>query len=210
LSYTSEHGAFPLYGRIASASEPNGAKWYDDIMPQLPQGWHNGVYRCPTYRDYWVGGLELSTLDQRPDGRNVYISNGSYAYNCGSRDSTYQSLYGLAGNSLRWMSPITIEPAAVRESEVQSPSDMIAVGDSLSRSYHAGMDFLSRNLYMNSIRVDDLIEASQRHRGRLHTMFADGHVEANTLKKLFFDTDDASLRRWHIDNEPHAELFKKN
>jgi len=33
--------------------------------------------------------------------------------------------------------------------------------------------------------------------------YCDSHVESLTLKNLFFDQDDASLRRWNKDNEPH-------
>jgi hypothetical protein len=34
-------------------------------------------------------------------------------------------------------------------------------------------------------------------------VFADGHVEALTFKRLFLDRDDESLRQWNIDHEPH-------
>ena len=104
---------------------------------------------------------------------------------------------------------------AVRESEVQNPSDMIVLGDSLSRWYllgskkstlFSGIDFLSRKpgFYYD----EGIVGASQRHHGKSHAVFADGHVEANTIQKLFFDVDDTSLRRWHIDNQPHSELFQ--
>jgi len=207
LSYTSEHGAYPQFLRAPSISEPRGGKWHDDINMHLNGNWTNGVYRCPTYRG--------PALDYRTNNQDIYlsVSFGSYGYNVGSADSTGRSLYGLSGEPSPWL---TQESIAVGESEVQSPSDMIAIGDSFSRSYmrdpsqvslSQGLDFLARR--MNSILFfENPGEASRRHREKSQNVFADGHVEIDTLSNLFSNLDEKYLKRWHRDNEPHAELFR--
>lgn len=210
ISYTQDNQSYPLYGRIPKNSEPRGTKWYNDIMPDLPGGWENGIYRCPMYRRM------VYDNPPNPNGLNIYFSAGSYAYNSGSATVSGQwYLYGLSKKSSEkpdkeWWNTFG-EMTSVHESEVINPSEMIALGESISRNYSKttlvnGTDFLSRriNLYFDG----GLSGAPQRHRGRANITFADGHVEANTLKKLYFDTDDAALRRWHIDNEPHRELFQ--
>jgi prepilin-type processing-associated H-X9-DG protein len=40
-------------------------------------------------------------------------------------------------------------------------------------------------------------------KGRVNILFCDFHVETKTLKSIFRDTDDAALRRWNKDHEPH-------
>jgi len=95
----------------------------------------------------------------------------------------------------------------VAESEVKSPSDMIALGDSIGRSFYPdfplseGPDLLSRRIggYFETPREAPY----RRHRGLSNIVFTDGHAEANTHKRLFYDTDEAALRRWHRDNESH-------
>lgn len=216
LSYTQDNGSYPLFSRSwTTDSKPTGVKWYNDINP-APQNWNTGIFRCPSYR-----GLVADT-QSCPDNHStsfIFPSVGSYGYNGGSATYDSQYLYGLSGKHLKGPL-IGVEPT--RESEVHCPSDMIMIGDSFSRAYGSydrgpqppigeGLDFLSRRLPPINLGVTakDLSGASLRHRGMSHILFADGHTEANTLQKLLFDTDEASLRRWHVDNQPHLELFQQ-
>ena len=84
----------------------------------------------------------------------------------------------------------------VKESEVASPSDMMAVGDSVS----GGIDFVRQNLNYLEQRG-----SSARHQGRLNVVFCDGHVESPTLQVLFEDTSDDALSRWNRDHQPHRD-----
>src|ERR1035437_2279978 len=84
----------------------------------------------------------------------------------------------------------------VKESEVESPSDMMAVGDSVV----GGIDFMRQDLNYLEQRG-----ASARHQGKLNVVFCDGHVESPTLQFLFEDTSDAALIRWNRDHLPHRE-----
>jgi prepilin-type N-terminal cleavage/methylation domain-containing protein/prepilin-type processing-associated H-X9-DG protein len=107
--------------------------------------------------------------------------------------------------------------APTRESEITVPSDMIAVGDALFGTmercviptyYYIGrLD--SRGPFRSSTFTDSLVKMNKAvesmHDRQGNVMFCDSHVESLTLKKLFFDQDDASLRRWNKDNEPHRQ-----
>jgi prepilin-type processing-associated H-X9-DG protein len=93
---------------------------------------------------------------------------------------------------------------------------MIAIGDSLalvSRTVsglpvdtvaesYSGLRRDER-LSPNNPNEDLIKKASARHRNRGNIVFCDGHVEAVTFRRLFLERDDASLRRWNRDNEPH-------
>ena len=50
-------------------------------------------------------------------------------------------------------------------------------------------------------------EARRRHQGRLNVAFCDGHVEAETIARLFFVKSTDRIRRWNADNEPHPERW---
>jgi len=42
------------------------------------------------------------------------------------------------------------------------------------------------------------------HRGRANRAFADGHLEAEDMRRPFAASD-AQLRRWNVDHEPHRD-----
>ena len=94
--------------------------------------------------------------------------------------------------------PGSLSITPVAESEVVSPSQMMAVGDSVV----GGIDFMRQDL-----KYLEEHGASARHRGRLNVVFCDGHVEAPTLKSLFEDTNDTALVRWNRDELPHRECL---
>lgn len=103
-----------------------------------------------------------------------------------------------------------------QETEVKAPSDMIAIADAFEsregRFYqtwgHIARDRrgLAKDLQGNV--VDEFKKAQQRHGGSLNTLFCDGHVKAIGLRPLLLDRDDANLRRWNKDNEPHRERLQ--
>jgi len=206
ISYTQNNGSYPLFGRPSSASEPNGAKWFDDLAPELSETWWSGVYICPEF-----GLTKTIGWSIRATEGYVYDSFGSYGYNGGSADEAGRQLYGLAG---RIWGRLGLESEAVPESAVRNPSGMIALADSFAHSHapfrktpiSEGSDFLSRRVEYPGVEIYPHRE-SRRHRGVSHVAFTDGHVEANAIQRLLLDIDDAALSRWHRDNESHRELF---
>jgi prepilin-type processing-associated H-X9-DG protein len=47
----------------------------------------------------------------------------------------------------------------------------------------------------------------KRHAGRFNVSFCDGHVENLRPAQLFDTRQDAVLKRWNRDNQPHRELL---
>jgi prepilin-type processing-associated H-X9-DG protein len=94
----------------------------------------------------------------------------------------------------------------VSESEVASPSDMIAIGD----GFYGGNGVLQEGwLLSRTCGLTDYLGSTKssyaRHQGRANVVFCDGHVESPTLKFLFEDTSDDALVRWNRDHLPHRE-----
>jgi prepilin-type N-terminal cleavage/methylation domain-containing protein/prepilin-type processing-associated H-X9-DG protein len=150
-----------------------------------------------------VVGVNSIGLEFTP-GEDINITSYGYnvaGYNIGN--------LGLGG--------VDQKLGATRESEIKVPSDMIAAGDALfgtlsgyviPTGYSLGREDGSTFSLSGSgealapyLKMNRAAEAMHDHHGNV--VFCDGHVEAPTLKTLFFATDDAALRRWNKDNEPH-------
>ncbi len=209
--YVQDHTKYPLLGSVFSASKPQGSKWYDDLLPYTGQHWTNDLYTCPSYK-----GL---VMDGRVDHNTIYVSAGSYGYNCGSADQRSVLRYGIAG---KFDGPGGITQTPTTDNEVKVPSDMIEVADSYStysqqqRIIIAGLELLSRQLYLSAMGgggggssdITDSKEARNRHRGRLNVVFGDAHVELLDAEKLLLDLSPDWLKRWHMDNEAHQNFFQ--
>jgi prepilin-type processing-associated H-X9-DG protein/prepilin-type N-terminal cleavage/methylation domain-containing protein len=134
----------------------------------------NGVWGCPSARfsNFFMNSIKPS-----------------YGYNAyGVQIGSDLGLFGHphSGN---------IKPIA--ESEIVTPSEMIAIGDCFR-----GDSILERQ------SVDSLLKYGNtltRHQGKANVVFCDGHVESPTLPFLFADTSDAALSRWNRDHLPHRE-----
>lgn len=152
---------------------------FDNSKPRT-NFFSEGVWHCPSN-----GGREWSyaynTYGVAPIGYN-----GPAAMN-----PKYAAL-GLYGA----YHPGSLSITPVAESEVVSPSQMMAVGDSVV----GGLDFMRQDL-----KYLEQHGASARHRGRLNVVSCDGHVESPTLKFLFQDTSDDALSRWNRDHQPHRD-----
>lgn len=210
--YLNESAFYPLLATVLSDAKPQGAKWYDDLLPYIDQRWTNKVFACPSFR----GGV----WDGRIEDELFYLSGGSYGYNVGTADQKQVQKFGLAG---RFNGPGNMTQIAIPEAEVKVPADMIAIGDSFaivsqnSRLLLAGIETLSRRLFVQgTFSTDDnteveeasLREARDRHKQKLNVSFSDGHVEAIDYRSLFLDLSPDVLKRWHSDNLPHAEFFR--
>ena len=103
------------------------------------------------------------------------------------------------------MSNISAPP--VPESEIVSPSEMMALGDGFcgyDKTIYGGEMLLMRSPdvpYLDPLAQEPFL----RHRGKANVVFCDGHVESPTLKFLFEDTSDEALSRWNRDHQPHRE-----
>ncbi len=151
-----------------------------DISNHKPKFFEEGVWRCPSARwsKYPAKGIPSSY------GYNVFgvlaIGNPTNALGLLGRFISNSELF-----------------APIGESEVVSPSEMMAIGDSII----GGVFFMRTHLKF----MDQYGGASARHQGKANVVFCDGHVESPTLKFLFEDTSDAALSRWNRDHQPHRE-----
>jgi prepilin-type processing-associated H-X9-DG protein/prepilin-type N-terminal cleavage/methylation domain-containing protein len=182
-NFVANNHAYP--SAIAGKNTDNPGTW----MSQLERGGFDiakpkklfiaeGVWRCPSAR--WAHFPANTTPT-------------SYGYNSRGVGGNYTNALGLHG---RFISKTALF-APIGESEVVSPSDMMAIGDSII----GGVFFAREDLKY----LDRNGRASARHQGKANVVFCDGHVESPTLKLLFEDTSDAALCRWNRDHQPHRE-----
>ena len=161
---------------------------------------HQGVWKCPS-------ALPSPVLPKTWD----YLNYGYNVYGISSQTNT--NSLGLGGHYVWKGSRLSAPP--VNESEIASPSEMIAIGDgfvggggvvddggwTLLRTYGpAGLFHPPADNYAASTR-----RAYSRHQGKANVVFCDGHVESPTLQFLFEDTSDTALVRWNRDHLPHRE-----
>jgi len=153
---------------------------FDPSRPKTSFLLTEGVWRCPTAR--WAkgtGGIPTS-----------------YGYNAFGvlklQDPT--TALGLHG---KFISSSQLF-ASVRESEVSSPGEMMAIGDSIE-----GGNYIMREpdlAYLERVGF-----ASSRHNGRVNIVFCDGHVESPSLTFVFSNSTNAALARWNRDHQPHRD-----
>ena len=193
----------------------------------------SGAY--PEHNTFWITGIQYAELSFLGDGTNQtafkkwfgqgvwkcpsanrpsdwpeghgYESYGYNAFGLSSGDDTNQ--LGLGGHHGWGGSDGSAPP--VRESEVPSPSDTMAIGDGF-----LGIDGMIRDgswyLWRLKVATGDMTATKEstkrsysRHQGKANVAFCDGHVESPTLKFLFEDTSDAALSRWNRDHQPHRD-----
>jgi prepilin-type processing-associated H-X9-DG protein/prepilin-type N-terminal cleavage/methylation domain-containing protein len=154
-------------------------------QPQYPQP---GIWHCPAAHP--------------PQGDTAYLDYGYNSY--GMTAPTDTNSLGLGGHNV-WTSGLD---TPIHESEVVSPSEMMAIGD----GFKGGNGVVVDGNYLWLLRtygVEDYLGSTKRsyarHQGKANVVFCDGHVDSPTLKFLFADTSDAALSRWNRDHLPHRE-----
>lgn len=129
---------------------------------------------------------------------------------------------GLSGNVVSFTDIPPVQ-RATKESTVQVPSEMIAMGDAFNRSPNPALDGLMHwdgsiepvTAYYSSVENYNSTSKTPpkkqpnfiAHRRRANRAFVDGHIESEDMRKPFAASD-AELRRWNIDNEAHREYLR--
>jgi prepilin-type N-terminal cleavage/methylation domain-containing protein len=220
--YTTDLGAYPvMYGIGIAGPSPSWATGV--LMPYIgAEGWPpnhapNGVGRanpsntvmdCPGYSR--MGGIYTSESG---------AFHAAYGYNAtgvvGPLDWAIHAL-GLGGRIPRFDGGPPPPIQAIRDSEVISPSNMIAVTDSMIQIWS---DFRERprghlisslnSIRWNVARYPEEFESlyRRRHRTPWNVAFCDGHVESLKTKEIS-SIEDRALRRWNNDNRPHREKLR--
>jgi prepilin-type processing-associated H-X9-DG protein/prepilin-type N-terminal cleavage/methylation domain-containing protein len=187
-NFVADNHAYPIY-RGGTNDDDNSGLWFhqierggfDNSKPRK-NFFDEGVWLCPSAKiDNFNSSYGYNTFGVAPVGYT------------GSASKTPQNIpLGFEGF---YNGRLPLIP--VKESEVASPSDMMAVGDSLN----GGLDFMRQDLKY----LEQQHQASARHQGKANVVFCDGHVESPTLPFLFTDPSDAALSRWNRDHQPHRE-----
>ncbi len=206
MMYVHDYGAYPSQSYVNSNLIGAGTVFFpsdEGVQWQEPE--EQGIQRCPA---------RIRRPSTRSSGLLVGFGPGSlsYGYNGEGYFANEKSpeLRGLAGTSANGGF------RHLTESDVLVPSDMLALGDSLALLPKAvsglpmdaviesfGM-FRSERSGLQGFGVPEAVRrATARHGNRANVVFCDGHAEALTFGRLFLDRDDASLRRWNRDNQPH-------
>jgi len=215
-----DNGYYPVFNADPGQDLTNQL-WHVALRPYTTATWTNDLYRCPDYK-----GLTI-------DGSNLAVSIGSYGYNANGVQYTPSQL-GLGGAlaKVAWNDQFTGLDGnifRINESQVQVPSDMIAMGDAtlswdlpgiiqkyygvhLPQASYDGWGLLDVNTRNGEERSNfagsaGVISATlKRHNGRYNIGFCDGHVEG-IRRDTLFQKSDQTLQRWNNDHKPHPDLL---
>lgn len=131
-----------------------------------------------------------------------------YGYNAyGVGDHTPNNSLGFGGHVL---APDSRRP--VKESEVVAPASTYALGDGFVGNGNVvadGRSLLWRRQAETEFHPGSTKRSQRRHSGKANIAFADGHLEAVSLKSLFVDRSDALLSRWNYDHQPHRDRLSQ-
>jgi prepilin-type processing-associated H-X9-DG protein len=220
--YVQEEGAYPLQNM------PGLTQYVGVPFPELNYAFDNNavitsylgpprsVFACPGYNR----------------ARGAFSGGGSqaYAYNIygGAPQNDRFQFYGLGSlfaSSFPGAPSWADKPRP--ENLVVSPSDMIAIADSVFEASvfmlqiskigfvpwgNTGLDAGFSNPYYSEIMLganDPAVHAYRvRHNARWNVGFCDGHVENLAPNDLFNLSKDSVARRWNIDHEPHNDDWR--
>ena len=194
------------------------AYWAQAINAQLNQptipveGWDRS-YGSPV-------GVFLCPSDKRKQ-KNWFGHGGSYAYNMvGIANGLTGTWIGIALGGLGVETGPTGFARPTRESDIASPSEMLALGDGYGGAtnpetqkwdvYESWGHLIREAAFTDgpSRNVTPQPNGWKRHAGRLNMVFCDGHVEASKVQTLFYTKQDADMRMWNSDHEPHRDRLR--
>jgi prepilin-type N-terminal cleavage/methylation domain-containing protein/prepilin-type processing-associated H-X9-DG protein len=202
-SLVADNQAYPAgkVGKVDGTEPVDQRNWVEQLEPRLAvsrpaTNLFSSVFRCPS---------DTST--------NLPITWGlSYGYNrWGIRDRGTNDSFGLFGRFVSATPHRAQYFAPLPESEVVSPSEMMAIGDEFGGALFFGPRVPSQGFFQGQQWALIWHPGSpypSRHQGKLDVVFCDGHVEPPTLGFLFTNTTDAALVRWNRDHQPHRDQLK--
>ena len=158
---------------------------FDNSKPK-PLFFTKGVWLCPAAR--W----RADDWGTQTNGHKTIPS--CYGYNAdGTASGDHPNALGLMGQFIS----ISQGCAAIPETQVVCPSEMMATGDNPD----GGVFFMRWNLQ----HLEKKGFASERHQGKVNVTFCAGHVESPTLGFVFTNESDAARVRWNRDHQPHRK-----
>jgi prepilin-type N-terminal cleavage/methylation domain-containing protein len=214
-AYVSDYSVYPMHyyddGVTANC-------WSDLLVPYMNAKWQDRVYDCPDFWLYEPRGFMKFTNQPSPRLQGYMQGKGSYDMNAIGAGFAQDGL-GIGRSDSGPLAYGGFRMSLLKESRVVAPSDMVAYGDISDNPIRAldnALSWLNVSihiiLYNNSDNADssrDWIKSEKlRHNGMYNLSFADVHVESGKPAK-YFKWEDAIIRRWNNDNQPHRERWPK-
>jgi prepilin-type N-terminal cleavage/methylation domain-containing protein len=190
--YATDYGTFP-FEFVSGARGQYGLFWFQAVEPQVGASWTNTLWQCPASK------YPQKVDDNQSDG---WSAQGSYGYNgYGTADYAGKTpLFNLGlGQYFDLRSPQP-HPAGISESLLSSPSEMIAVADSLSYAYLLSVTTNFLPPVANSWRA-------AWHEAGENVAFCDGHLERMKRERLY-DAKPTVRQCWNNDHAPHPETWR--
>jgi prepilin-type processing-associated H-X9-DG protein/prepilin-type N-terminal cleavage/methylation domain-containing protein len=208
--FVTDKNAYPFFinPKASHGNYPEYASYWDDALQnQIDNKGHTNDWAFKS-QSIWNCPAAYKPSGWIPSGGDLIYED--YGYNglglSGLRDTNCLGLGGTGATYVSWP-VVPSQSPPVSESQVVSPSDMIAIGDGFDGGngiVHDGNWHLWRHYEPTNSPVRPQ-RAYARHQGKANVAFCDGHVESPTLHFLFEDTSDAALSRWNRDHQPHRE-----
>ena len=184
----------------------NTRYWWGKLWPYYPVKWTDAAYHCPGYK----GAIAGEVGHHPPYGSYGYNAFGVAIPGSGYIDPyrginiKFTNWFGL-GPQYHRTSPFK----AVSESQVVSPSEMIALGDSrflnaATNGIPGGSDVITCGVLNRSMFPPFNFDPA-RHGRTYNQTFCDGHVSAMNPWVLFNPTNTAAM--WNYDHQPHPEQW---
>jgi prepilin-type processing-associated H-X9-DG protein/prepilin-type N-terminal cleavage/methylation domain-containing protein len=237
-AYLVDYEYYPPYASGFSITAGGYQYWPDSLTPYTGNQWLSNVapngdgtrgdqassiYACPSY-----SRVKGRYITYRAQGGLL----GAYAYNASEKtiprpgDARDVHFKGLSSSDQLPGSPSFVR---VKDSEVRSPSRMIAIGDSVivpdalqpEREEIYGLTYSPTPygrvfLRMNSVGPDGVPAdhpnlpdrpsdkaMMKRHPGRWNMLFCDGHVENGKISAFYQLRNEAVMRLWNRDHQVH-------
>lgn len=228
--YTQQTGTYPYYyGWPIELQSFVGSPWPGqnalvEFTGNTSSYSGSGVWACPVYNRL------RGVFTKVGAGEEWAFSRGAYSYNTAGTGTLQGTGYGYDANAPSLglggerSSSVngSVEPP-IRENQVSTPSDMIALSDAplddqmfAGESYNAlgGLLYLDE-AFQNASTYDEAILSlppgdpaakanQQRHGGRWNVGFCDGHVESLRMSGLFNLTNSLVAMRWNNDHQSHV------
>jgi len=254
-AYVGDFHAYPLYEMFdpsKAVGDPNGGRrdWFQLMqsytradwtntyptltLSGLPQAQPPGIHVCPGYTR--LGGI-YEVFPAPHEG--VDASYGSYGYNISGyvfQDQNNQfdpPPFGELGLGYETFPQVAAANAAdnpppVREGDVASSSDMLAMADAFLYNagavggppLPAGYAYWNPELLLSGMlgltgegptNTPAMQQSAgfigRRHGGRWNVLFCDGHVSGQSTEQMGDPRSDAVLQRWNRDHVPHLDKY---
>ena len=180
--------------------------WFAKLWPYYPVKWTDARYHCPGYK----GAIAAEVGSHHPYGSYGYNAFGVAIPGSGYIDASngvnirFTNWYGLGPLYQR-----NSRLKAVSQSQVVTPSEMIAFGESrfLSAAMNgvAGGDNVIICGVLNRSKYPLFSFDPARHGRTYNQTFCDGHVSAMHPWTLFNPTNSGAM--WNFDHQPHPEQW---